>query len=70
MPRHDDLDELFHRHPRLRKYAEMFDAQKNRATARQQRLAWLALGLMVATVWFSMFRHTGNWNPFSWKGFL
>lgn len=70
MPRPDDLDELFHTHPRLQKYAQMFDDQKNRAAARQQRMAWVALALMAAMVWYWMFQHTGQWNPFLWHGFF
>ena len=70
MPRPDELDELFHTHPRLKRYAEMFDAQKNRAAASQQKVAWAGLALLAAMVWYWMFRHTGSWNPFTWKGFF
>ncbi len=70
MPKDDDLDKLFHSHPRLRRYAEMFDEQKTRNVPRQQRMAWIVLAIMLAVVWYWMAQRTGNWNPLSWHGFL
>ncbi len=70
MPKDDDLDELFHSHPRLRKYAEMFDEQKSRNVSRQQRVAWIALAITLAVLWYWMAQRTGSWNPLSWQRVL
>ena len=66
MPRHDDLDEHFRTHPRLRKYWEMFDAQKHRTLAQQQRFAWYILMLVAISVYYVMARKTGSWSPADW----
>ncbi|MBI6546630.1 MAG: hypothetical protein HY692_07535 [Cyanobacteria bacterium NC_groundwater_1444_Ag_S-0.65um_54_12] len=66
MPPRDELDEHFHRHPRLKKYAELFDAQEQRHLGVQQRFALLVLLLLVGMLWFAMANRTGSWLPWEW----
>jgi len=67
MPPRDDLDEHFRTHPRLKKYWEMFDAQKSRTLAQQQRFAWYVLFLAAVSAYYVMAAKTGSWSPADWN---
>jgi hypothetical protein len=69
VPGRDDLDSHFREHPRLKKYADMFDEQHNRGIANQQRMAWAVLLLVAMAAYYVMAAKTGTWNPLDWKVF-
>ncbi len=66
MPPRDDLDAHFRSHPRLKKYAEMFDAQRNRNAPHQQRIALIALILAAAMSYYALAVKNGSWSPTDW----
>ncbi|MBM3267935.1 MAG: hypothetical protein FJZ01_09830 [Candidatus Sericytochromatia bacterium] len=66
MPPRDDLDEHFRTHPRLKKYAEMFDAQRNRNIAHQQRISLMALLLAVVMAYYALSVKYQSWSPAEW----
>lgn len=67
MPPRDDLDEHFRTDPRLRKYWEMFENQRNRSLRHSQRLSWIVLLLAAASAYYVMAAKTGSWSPLDWK---
>lgn len=67
MPRRDDLDEHFRNDPRLRKYWEMFEAQRSRSLQQSQKMAWVVLVLAAFSVYYVMAAKSGSWSPLDWK---
>ncbi len=67
MPPRDDLDEHFRSHPRLRKYWDMFEAQRSESVRQSQKMAWVILALAAICAYYVMSVKTGSWSPADWK---
>jgi hypothetical protein len=66
MPPHDDLDQHFRTHPRLKKYAEMFDAQRSRNAVHQQRMSLISLVLVALMAYYALSVKYKSWSPADW----